>query len=225
MVKNVGEYATLKIRGTSSSSIEGAYDITVIPDWIDFKNIQKTAQLNEFLWMGKYITNTSNIDHNLNDVSDSLSVWAAANARSDHFISLGSNFMFKTTAGDTTTIPFGSGSIPISKNSGATLNNPICILSSDYSEAFLYGTEVESGVRFFLADSDIGEAPGTRTKYYLPDSNTSNGGYDSITPWSVAKNSLVVGSVGRSDSNAINDDPRNITLGMSTLSLEHWSHR
>lgn len=217
--KNAGEYVTLKIFGTSSSNIEGAHDITVIKDWVVFKNIQKTAQLNEFLLMGKYTTDTSNIDYILNDVSDTLSVWAAGNARSDNFISLGS-FSFKTKSGvNTTTIPFGSETIYIGKNAGATLDDPICILNSDYSEAYLYGTEVESGtgLRFFLADSDINELPGT--KYYLPDGNTSNGGYDSISPWSVAKNSLVVGSVGRPDSNVINVDPRNITLGMSTLSL------
>lgn len=214
--KIIGEYYTGKIVGTSSL-VESEYSITVIKYWVNFINSQGTAQLNEYLEMGKYTEKTSNIDHILNDVSDSLSVWAAGNERNHNFISLGSFNVANSVGTATTTIKFEGKNITIVKNSGATLTDPICILSSDFTQAFLYGTAVDSGVRYFIPDSDIG-GNGT-TKYYLPDGNTSNGGYDSITPLSVAKNSLVVGSVGRPDSDAINDDPRSITLGMSTLSL------
>jgi hypothetical protein len=217
--KVIGEYHTGKIVGTSSS-VEGEYSITVIKYWLNFINSQGTAQLNEYLEMGKYTVRTSNIDYILYDVSNSLSVWAAGNERSDNFISLNTFNVSNSAGTPTTTISFEGKNITIAKNSGATLTNPICILSSDYSEAFLYGTaiDVNSGFRYFIPDSDLVGGNGT-TKYYLPDGNTSNGGYDSITPYSVAKNSLVVGSVGRPDSNAINDDPRSITLGMTTLSL------
>ena len=150
------------------------------------------SKVNEFVLLGKYDENSHNIDKTLYDVSDCLSVWAAGNNRAD-------NYKFGT-------IVF----------KGHTYSHPIGIQSSITEAEHLYDANNDSFGRFFFYYPK-GQ---TTNKYYLPfsSSNSVSDQYDSLPPTALAKNSLVVGSIGREDMNNLMSDPKTFSP-LTNLSL------
>ena len=157
------------------------------------KNLINT-EVNEFVLLGKYDEYSHNIDKTLYDVSDCLSVWAAGNNRVDNYKYDPNPIVFK----------------------GHTYSRPIGIQSSITNAAHLYdANNVDSFGRFFYYPKGD-----TTNKYYLPhsSSNSNTDHYDSLPPTALAKNSLVVGSIGREDMNNLMSNPRTFSP-LTNLSL------
>jgi hypothetical protein len=186
-------------------------------DWTsEFQHYQGSVLTpsDEFLILGKYNVHSQVIDQSLYDVSTStLSVWAAGNARTDEFISLGNH----TFDGTGFTDPF-IFSDKTQEQLNALTNSQIKDVMYSTSTETIVVNGVNKTYRFFMHP----KTGGTPRKYYLPAAmgNSKTEKFDILVPTQVTKNSLVVGSVGLNtrDRSVLGADPLT-TTPLSNLSL------
>lgn len=185
--------------GAYSRRLVGAKVLTWVENSAAFMTSQPDAAAarDEVRLYGKYSDKTAGVDAALRDVSrTTLSVWAAGNDRNQAFLAVGSY----TFNGTPYTDPFLFGG-PLADGASAA-----------EVAAKMYSTSVAEGHRYFTYNS---------TNYYLPAAmgNSDSEMHDILSSLQVAKNSLVVGSVGlASGEGPIRSDPITATP-LSQLSV------